>query len=135
VIIDHYKRPRNRGDLEGATAHGRVFSPLCGDEMIVHVRLSGDTIEACTFGGKGCAICQAAASLMTEAVTGRTVPEAKGIERLVRRMAIDPTAELPESLGDLSALREAARIPSRRACVVLSWDALALALAPRPPLR
>jgi nitrogen fixation NifU-like protein len=103
--------------------------------MIVHVRLAGDTIEACTFGGQGCAICQAAASLMTEAVTGQTVLEAGVIERAVRSMALDPEAETPDSLGDLGALREAARIPSRRSCVVLAWDALGLALAPRPPLR
>ena len=76
VILDHYKKPRNYGVLDGESASADGRNPLCGDHITVHVRVADDTIDAVSFEGSGCAISKASASLMTEIVRGKRVEEA-----------------------------------------------------------
>jgi nitrogen fixation NifU-like protein len=80
-ILDHYKCPRNSGTLEGANAHAEGQNPLCGDELQIDLRLDGDRIEAIRFSGQGCAISQAATSMLTEQVTGKTADEVVQLTR------------------------------------------------------
>jgi nitrogen fixation protein NifU and related proteins len=83
VILDHYKNPRNHGDIEGADAHAEGQNPLCGDEVAVSVRFGpdGETIEEMRFAGRGCAISQAATSMLTELVQGRTATEVAALDK------------------------------------------------------
>jgi nitrogen fixation NifU-like protein len=81
VILDHYKNPRNHGTLEHADAHADGQNPLCGDEISIDVGFDGDTISEVRFSGRGCAISQAATSMLTELVVGKTAAEAAAIEK------------------------------------------------------
>ena len=81
VILDHYKNPRNHGTIEGADAHAEGQNPLCGDEVSIYVDFDGDTIRDVKFSGRGCAISQAATSMLTELVKGKTAAEAAAIDR------------------------------------------------------
>ena len=130
MILDHGKNPRNRCALEGADERADGNNPLCGDKITIFVKTNGETVEDVTFEGTGCAISTASASMMTEAVTGMRVDQAL---RLCEQMhtwfdAQDDAATLtlPESLQALGAVREH---PARRKCVLLSWEALAAAIA------
>jgi nitrogen fixation NifU-like protein len=81
VILDHYKNPRNHGTIENADAHADGQNPLCGDEVSIDVDFDGDTIADVKFSGRGCAISQAATSMLTELVVGKTAAEAAAIEK------------------------------------------------------
>jgi nitrogen fixation NifU-like protein len=81
VILDHYKNPRNHGSIEDADAHAEGQNPLCGDEVSVYVDFDGDTIREMKFSGRGCAISQAATSMLTELVVGKTAAEAAAIDK------------------------------------------------------
>jgi nitrogen fixation NifU-like protein len=81
VILDHYKNPRNHGTIENADAHAEGQNPLCGDEVAIYVDFDGETISDVKFSGRGCAISQAATSMLTELVKGKTAAEAAAIER------------------------------------------------------
>lgn len=134
VILDHGKAPRNQGRLEGATHAAVVKNPLCGDRVTLQLRVrDGEVVEA-RFEARACLITQASASLLTEAVRGRTVTEALGLAEVVaaalpeRRseLAVDVPVALPAALEPLAGARE---FPARRACVMLAWSALRAALA------
>lgn len=131
VILDHNRRPRNYGPLAGATREARGHNPLCGDRLTVFLKLSGDAIEDIRFEGSGCAISKASASLMTEAVKGRTVAEALGIFQRFQAMitaSIDQPAG-DESLGKLTVLAGVREFPVRIKCASLSWHTLKAAMA------
>ena len=121
-IVDHARNPRGFGPLAGANRHAEGANPLCGDELIVHLRIEGDTVRA-GFEGQGCAICLASASMMTEAV--REVGQARELSKRVEALALD-------GLGDLSALGGVAKYPSRVKCALLAWRALIAALDGAP---
>ena len=141
VILDHYRNPRNRGDLEVPPAlMAEGFNPLCGDEVKVYVQLDGDTITDVRIGGQGCSISQSSASMMTTAVVGRTIDEARSTLRSFKQMMSihehglegspeDDSAEVPSGLGDLEALRGVVKFPVRIKCATLGWNALDQALA------
>lgn len=141
IILDHYRNPRNRGELESPPAH-RVegFNPLCGDEIVVYLELDGDgRISDIRIGGQGCSISQSSASMMSAAVKGRTVPEVSDLTRAFKGMmsihesslggeAVEPE-ELPDvKLGDLEALRGVVKFPVRIKCATLAWNTLAQAI-------
>lgn len=131
IILDHNRRPRNPGPLEphDRISHGR--NPLCGDEVTVWLKLDGDVIADVRFAGKGCAISKASASLMTEAVKGRTVAEAMATFDRVHALVTgksDPMAER-QALGQIAALGGVSRFPVRVKCASLGWHALRNALA------
>jgi nitrogen fixation NifU-like protein len=138
IILDHYRNPRNRGELESPPAQ-RVegFNPLCGDEIVVYLDLDEDhRITDIRIGGQGCSISQSSASMMSAAVKGRTVDEVGDLTRAFKAMmsihesslggeAAEPV-ELPEiKLGDLEALRGVVKFPVRIKCATLAWNTLA----------
>ena len=92
VILDHNKHPRNFGEIEGADRHAAGYNPLCGDRLVVYLNLDGNVITNVNFLGSGCAISKASASLMTDAVKGKTVVEARQLFDRFRAMVTDDAA-------------------------------------------
>jgi nitrogen fixation NifU-like protein len=127
VILDHNRRPRNFGPLDPADAAAEGVNPLCGDRLTVRVNLAADRIEDIRFEGQGCAISTASASLMTEAVKGKTRGEALELFDRVHRLLTDDAAG-GDDLGKLAALSGVREYPSRVKCASLCWHTLASAL-------
>jgi len=132
VILDHNRRPRNFGPLEQANALAEGFNPLCGDRLTVRLNLADDRIENIRFEGQGCAISTASASLMTEAVKGKTRGEALALFDRVHRLLTDDAAGA-EDLGKLAALSGVREYPARVKCASLCWHTLASALKSPDP--
>jgi len=132
MILDHYRRPRNKGEMPDADASVLMKNPLCGDEIAVHLRYDGDEIADLGFSGRGCSISQASASMMTQLLKGKSVEEAEGIRARFRDMVMgNKEAAEDASLGSLRALGGVARFPARVKCALLAWNALETALAKR----
>ena len=127
VILDHNKRPRNFGTLECAS-QAAGHNPMCGDRVSVYVRMSGERVEEARFVGTGCAISKASASLMTEAVTGRTTAEAHALFALFQDAVTGKVEPDDEALGKLVALTGVKEFPSRVKCAMLAWHALLAAM-------
>jgi nitrogen fixation NifU-like protein len=128
VILDHYKNPRNRRRLAEPTIAHRGTNPLCGDEVEVELRIEGDRLVELGFHGRGCAISQASASMMTEALAGRAVGEVAETVAAVKRTLTGDAAVDEERLGDLAALAGVRRFPVRVKCATLGWHTLEEAL-------
>lgn len=141
IILDHYRNPRNRGELETPPAH-RVegFNPLCGDEIVVYVDLDDAGVVAdIRIGGQGCSISQSSASMMSAAVKGKTTDEVAELTRAFKTMmsihesslegseaeAAEQEALANVMLGDLEALRGVVKFPVRIKCATLAWNTLA----------
>ena len=133
VILDHNRQPRNFGGLEPADASVEGFNPLCGDRLTVRVRLADDKISDIRFEGQGCAISTASASLMTEAVKGKTRAEALQLFDRVHQLLTDDAAPPPDELGKLAALSGVREYPARVKCASLCWHTLASALRSTDP--
>lgn len=141
IILDHYRSPRNNGELETPPAHRTEgFNPLCGDEIVVFVDTDGEVVNDIKIGGQGCSISQASASMMSSAIKGKSFDEIKQITRAFKAMmsihegGLDGSGGEPEEtpevdLGDLEALRGVVKFPVRIKCATLSWNTLAEALA------
>jgi nitrogen fixation NifU-like protein len=124
IILDHYRNPRNKGDLDPTTVKINANNPLCGDEVTITARLSsnGETVEAVHFSGRGCSISQASASMMTEEVEGKPLAQALVVINNFKTMMLgDGDAE---GLGDLEALQGVKKYPVRIKCAVLAWNSL-----------
>lgn len=123
VIFDHNRNPRNYGEMADASHRADGHNPLCGDQLTVYVQLSGDIVEKAMFIGHGCAISTASASLMTEAVQGKTVQE---VEALFRDMHAMLTEAHPEArdFGKLEVLSGVREFPARVKCATLAWHTL-----------
>jgi nitrogen fixation NifU-like protein len=128
VILDHYKSPRNKRELPGAELKCTANNPLCGDEITVFAHVDGDTVAEVAFQGAGCSISQSSASMMTEAVTGVTVGDAKRLAADFRGMMAGDVEPDEEEFGDLIALKGVVKYPIRIKCAVLAWDVLQDAL-------
>jgi nitrogen fixation NifU-like protein len=148
IILDHYRSPRNRGELPVPPAHRTEgFNPLCGDEIVVYVDLDDASkgadavITDVKIGGQGCSISQASASMMSAAVKGKTVGEIAELTKAFKAMmsihesslegedgAPEPDDVPDVSLGDLEALRGVVRFPVRIKCATLSWNTLGQAI-------
>ncbi len=127
VILDHYKHPRNRGRLDGdGTAAVDLQNPTCGDDIHLSLRLRDGRIQEVAFEGRGCSISMASASMMTEALRGKTLQEAVGLNAAFKGMLAGGAAE--DRLGDLVSLSGVAQFPVRVKCATLAWNALAHAL-------
>ncbi len=148
IILDHYRNPRNRGELPAPPAH-RVegFNPLCGDEIVLFLDVADGRVSDLRIAGQGCSISQSSASMMSAAVKGRSLEEIRGLTRRFKAMmsihehtiggagtdgdgGVDPDAVVdPASpgaaLGDLEALRGVVKFPVRIKCATLSWITLA----------
>ena len=127
VILDHSKRPRNFRVIEGATAQAKGLNPLCGDNFTVYLTLENDLVKDVSFVGDGCAISKASASMMTEAMKGKSKAEAEKIFTNFRDL-ITHGGKGDESLGKLAVLSGVNRFPARVKCAILSWHALHAAL-------
>jgi nitrogen fixation NifU-like protein len=151
IILDHYRNPRNRGELPSPPAH-RVegFNPLCGDEIILYLDVDGGTLTDVKVSGQGCSISQSSASMMSTVVKGKSIDEARAVIRAFKGLMSVHEARLdgedsdgngvaagvdgaePEvPLGDLAALQGVVKFPVRIKCATLSWNALAQALDER----
>jgi nitrogen fixation NifU-like protein len=128
TILDHYKNPRNKRALPGAIVTRTKNNPLCGDEITVFVHEDGDTIADVAFMGAGCSISQSSASMMTEAVSGKKVDQAKALAADFRGMMAGEVEPDEDGFGDLVALKGVVKYPIRIKCAVLAWDVLEEAL-------
>jgi nitrogen fixation NifU-like protein len=132
MILDHYRRPRNKGTLENADASVEMKNPLCGDEIAVQVAFEGDNVRDLKFSGRGCSISQASASMMTQLVKGKSADEIQQIWKLFRDLMLgDSKAALDDRLASLRPLSGVARFPARVKCALLAWNALESALGQR----
>ncbi|HKD55342.1 MAG TPA: SUF system NifU family Fe-S cluster assembly protein [Steroidobacteraceae bacterium] len=128
VILDHNRRPRNFGQLEGADGRAEGHNPLCGDRLSLSVRLDGERIADIRFEGKGCAISTASASLMTEAVKGKERGEVQALFNRVHALLTQPESAPDAALGKLAALSGVREFPARVKCASLCWHTLNAAL-------
>jgi nitrogen fixation protein NifU and related proteins len=143
IILDHYRNPRNRGELSSPPAT-RVegFNPLCGDEIVLYLDIEDDVVHDIRIGGQGCSISQSSASMMSSAVKGKTLGEVRALSRAFKGMmsiheqsldgdgldgdGVEPATPEGENvkLGDLEALRGVVKFPVRIKCATLSWNTL-----------
>ena len=144
IILDHYRNPRNRGELESPPAH-RVegFNPLCGDEIVLYVDVEDGVLSDIKIAGTGCSISQSSASLMSAAVKGKPVPEVRDLIATFKGLmsihestlpsdgtgsggaeAAEPQAIDIDALGELAALQGVVKFPVRIKCATLSWNTL-----------
>ena len=129
VIVDHNRNPRNFGKLEPADAKADGHNPLCGDRLTIYADLDGDRIRQVKFEGSGCAISVASASLLTEAVRGKSVAEFEQLFEQVHSLLTDHESTVDTaSLGKLAALSGVREFPSRVKCASLCWHTLRAAL-------
>ena len=139
VILDHYRNPRNRGHLENPDATAQGVNPLCGDEINIEISFENDTVSQVAVEGQGCSISQSSASMMTEAIKGKSRSEIEGIVARFRRMMSLDEAEDPgldpdrpgSVLGDIEALQGVRQYPVRIKCASLGWNTLMDALSGR----
>ncbi len=133
IVLDHYRNPRNRGELPCPPAtRAEGFNPLCGDEIVVYTDVSNGVLRDVRFGGHGCSISQSTASMMSVAVKGQTLDEVEKLERSFKSMmsivtdgdGVAPAADL----GDLEALRGVVKFPVRIKCATLCWNTLSESL-------
>lgn len=128
VILDHYRNPRHRGSLESPSVSQEGYNPLCGDEVTLDLRVANGVIEEVAFRGSGCSISQSSASMMTEAIAGKTVQEGESLFKEFTGMMTGAGEIDTESLGDLEALAGVRKFPVRVKCATLAWHTLHEAL-------
>ena len=147
IILDHYRSPRNRGEMECPPAHrGEGFNPLCGDDVVLYILADGDTIADVKISGNGCSISQASASMMSTAIKGKTFAEAKVLNKAFKKsLSLSEEEDTEDSetddtshnnaghdtvghdtvdLGDLQALQGVMKFPVRIKCATLGWNVL-----------
>lgn len=137
VILDHYRNPRNRGELPSPPAtKAEGFNPLCGDQVTLTFTMEGDTLSDVKFAGSGCSISQSSVSMMTAAIKGKTIDQARQLIHDFKVMMSIHEAQLDEAgdvtlegqpgqkLGDLEALQGVVKFPVRIKCATLSWNTL-----------
>ena len=138
IILDHYRSPRNRGELDPPAAHAVGHNPLCGDEIDVYLLVDDGIVTDVKVGGQGCSISQSSASMMSQAVRGRPVAEVRALVRRFKgMMSIEDQTEADADvaaaaasvkLGDLEALQGVVKFPVRIKCATLAWNTLLSAL-------
>jgi|SRR5215207_424708 len=128
VILDHNRRPRNFRALAAHSHKAEGYNPLCGDRLTLYLKLTGETIEDVSFEGAGCAISKASASMMTDALKGRTVAEASALFDRFHRMVTTPPDQPVEDMGKLSSLAGVREFPIRVKCASLAWHTLKAAM-------
>ena len=129
TILDHYKNPRNKRELPGAELSCSRNNPLCGDEITVFVHEEDGKVAGVTFLGQGCSISQSSASMMTEAMNGKSVEDAERLIGDFRGMMAGDAEPDEDEFGELVALKGVVKYPIRVKCAVLAWDVLQEALA------
>lgn len=136
VLLDHFHNPRNKGDLDDMQQVARGSNPRCGDEIEVGINRNGDLLEAVKFRGRGCSICLASASMMTESTRGLSVADTRD---LIGKMEtwFETRSETPAPVEQVAALGAVKQHPARKKCVMIAWQALQESLdqseSPRGP--
>jgi nitrogen fixation protein NifU and related proteins len=139
IILDHYRSPRNRGELDPPAIMAEGFNPLCGDEIKVFLMVEDGKVEDIRISGQGCSISQSSASMMSQAVKGKSVDEARAVVRAFKAMMTPPDPEHEADhdhandepqvkLGDLEALSGVQKFPVRIKCATLAWNTLTQAM-------
>lgn len=128
VILDHNRSPRNHHAMPDATCEARGANPLCGDQLTVYLRIVRGNIEVASFLGQGCAISQASASLMTEALKGKTEKEARQLFEAFHQLLTEENIQPNQVLGKLLVFEGVRAYPARVKCATLAWHALEAAL-------
>jgi nitrogen fixation protein NifU and related proteins len=128
IIIDHNRNPRNHHAMDDATTQANGFNPLCGDKLTVYAKLDEGLISDLSFVGCGCAISQASASLMTDALKGKQVDEAHSLFHKVHRMLTEDDETELHSIDKLTVLAGVKAFPARVKCATLAWHTLEAAL-------
>lgn len=125
VIMDHYKHPRNKGELEDDSLTVEMNNPTCGDRIFLQFKLDGDVVEEVRFTGEGCSISLASASMMTEAVKGHPINEALEMSELFSKMMLGEEVDAEQfGLDDIEALQGVSNFPARIKCATLAWKAM-----------
>lgn len=125
LILDHYRKPRNKGALEDASVTVSMRNPLCGDEIDLHLAIEKERIADVRFEGQGCSISQASVSMMTQNLKGKSLDEAVDLEKqFIALMHGEESAKDDKRLGDLRALQGVSKLPVRIKCALLAWNAL-----------
>jgi len=129
VILDHNRRPHNFRVIADASATQEGYNPLCGDRLTLYLTLDGEVIKDVAFQGSGCAISKASASLMTDALKGKTVAEARALFEEFHKMITSNPDTPPADLGKLSVLAGVREFPTRVKCASLAWHTMKAAVA------
>jgi nitrogen fixation NifU-like protein len=130
IILDHYRSPRNKGELAPPAHRTEGFNPLCGDEIVVYLDVDDGVVRDVRIGGQGCSISQSSASMMSAAVKGKTLAEVRALVHAFKAMMtveeVDEDADdvTPVKLGDLEALQGVQKFPVRIKCATLAWNTL-----------
>lgn len=136
IVLDHYRTPRNRGELPPPAHKAHGFNPLCGDEIVVYVDVEDGVVKDVKISGQGCSISQSSASMMSAAVKGKSEVEIRAlVKKFKSLMSIEESTDEkdvepvdPESLGELAALQGVVKFPVRIKCATLAWNTLVQAL-------
>ena len=128
VILDHNRRPRNFHALADASHSAEGYNPLCGDRLTLYLKVADGVVADVSFEGAGCAISKASASLMTDAVKGRSVTDVQALFDRFHRMVTTPPEQPVEDMGKLSALSGVREFPVRVKCASLAWHTLKAAM-------
>jgi nitrogen fixation NifU-like protein len=129
VILDHNRRPHNFRAIDSPTATQEGYNPLCGDRLTLYLTLDGDVIKDVAFQGSGCAISKASASLMTDALKGKTVEQARALFDQFHAMITSNPETPPVDLGKLSVFAGVREFPTRIKCASLAWHTMKAAVA------
>ena len=128
LVIDHSKRPRNFRKMEDSTAHADGYNPLCGDKVSIYLKMDGDRVVDVSFIGAGCAISTSSASLLTEALKGKTRGEADAIFESVHKLVTEGPTGAESKLGKLAVFSGVSKYPARVKCASLAWHTMRAAL-------
>lgn len=122
VIMDHYKKPRNKGALEGSNVTIDMNNPTCGDRIRLTLQVNNGIVEDAKFDGEGCSISMSSASMMTQTVKGKTVEEAQNLAHIFSDMMLGKEYDDSIDLGDVEALSGVSKFPARIKCATLAWE-------------
>jgi nitrogen fixation NifU-like protein len=135
IILDHNRRPKNYGPLEGATNRRQDRNPACGDEIVLELKIENDVITDVRFTSEGCAVSRASASIMTQAVKGKTRAEAERLFHQFHELVtgkLKPTPQESRALGEMAAFSGVSRFPIRVKCASMAWHSLHKAISEGP---
>ncbi|MFA1821369.1 Fe-S cluster assembly sulfur transfer protein SufU [Virgibacillus oceani] len=124
VIMDHYKNPRNKGEIDGDVLTVDMNNPTCGDRIKLQMQVEDETVKEAKFEGEGCSISMSSASMMTQAIKGRNVDEALQMSEVFSRMMLGEDVDTEMELGDIEALQGVSQFPARIKCATLAWKAM-----------
>lgn|SRR5699024_6972882 len=124
VIMDHYKNPKNRGELEEESLTVDMNNPTCGDRIQLQLQVEDGVVKDAKFLGEGCSISMSSASMMTEAIKGKTVDKAMEMSNVFSDMMLGKEVDMDEEFGDIMALQGVSQFPARIRCATLAWKAM-----------